>query len=84
MRFAIAELCISFSDVFLLLRVQVLLADAFSASSLCSLMRVPRVRFVSPMYVVLQFLYVMEYTPSHIFCGSTLYFGLTIYLLMVL
>ena len=77
----IADLCISFSDVFLL---QGLLADAFSASSLCSLMRVPRVRFVSPMYVALQFLHVMEYTPSHIFCGSTLSFGLTSDLLMVL
>ena len=56
----------------------------FSASSLCSLMRVPRVRFVSLMYVALQFLHVMEYTPSSIFCGSTLSFGLTSDLLMVL
>ena len=55
----------------------------FSASSLC-LMRVPRVRFVSLIYVALQFLHVMEYTPSHIFCGSTLSFGLTSDLLMVL
>ena len=52
--------------------------DAFSVSSLCSLMRIPRVCFVSPMYVALQFLHVMEHgTPSHIFCGSTLSFGLT-------
>ena len=39
-------------------------------------MRVPKKRFVSPMYAALQFLHVMEYTPSHIVCGSTLYFGL--------
>ena len=73
----IADLCMSFSDVFLLFRMLGLLADAFSASSLCSLVWVPRVRFVSPMYVALQFLHVMEYTLSHIFCGSTLSFGLT-------
>ena len=46
--------------------------------------RVPRARFVSPMYVALQFLHVMEYTTSHIFCGSILSFGLTSDLLMVL
>ena len=56
----------------------------FSVSSLCSLMRVSRVRFVSPMYLALQFLHVMEYTPLSIFCGSTLSFGLTSDLLMVL
>ena len=33
--------------------------------------------FFSPMYVALQFLHVMEYTPLHIFCSSTLSFGLT-------
>ena len=47
-------------------------------------MRVPRVRLISSMYVALQFLHIMEYTPSHIFCGSTLSFGLTSDLLMVL
>ena len=62
----ITDLCISFSDVSLLLRVLGLLADAFSATSLCSLMQVPRVRFVSPMYVALQFLHVMEYAPSFV------------------
>ena len=36
------------------------------------------------MYVALQFSHVMEYTPSHIFCGSTLSFVLTSDLLMVL
>ena len=36
-----------------------------------------RVRFVSPMYVALQFLHVMVYTPSHIFCGSTFSCDLT-------
>ena len=80
----IADLCISFSDVYLLLRVQGLQVDAFSTSTLCSLMRVSRLRFVSPMYLALQFLHVMEHTPSHIFCGSTLSFGLTSDLLMVL
>ena len=40
----ITDLCISFSDVFLLLQMEGLLANAFSVSSLCSLMRVPRVR----------------------------------------
>ena len=62
-----------------------LLADAFSASSLCSLMQVPRVPFVSLMYVALQFLHVMTYyTHSHIFCGSTLSVDLTSDFLMVL
>ena len=46
--------------------------------------RVPRVRFVSLMYVALQFSHVMQYTPSHIFHGSTLSFFLTSDLLMVL